>query len=269
MATLAFDPQPRRSVATDHRFFLTMAIVMALTVVTGFSTQLAMGRSTFAAPILVHVHAVVFFGWITLYVLQNALVAVGSTRLHKRLGWIGAAWVAVMVVVGVVATVLMVRQGRAPFFFEPAFFLTMNTLSVLTFSVLTGCAIRLRRRTDWHRRLMLCGTAIITGPAWGRLLPMPLLIPNAAWFVFGGVLLVPLIGMIADRRRRGSVHPAYLWGVGAIIAMQVAMGVVTHSAVGLAIYARVTAGAAGADIAPYAYPPPPKGPLITGGGTSM
>ena len=30
----------------------------------------------------------------------------------------------------------------------------------------------MRRRTDWHRRLMFCGMAILTGPGLGRLLPM-------------------------------------------------------------------------------------------------
>ena len=257
MATRAFDGKPHRPMTGDHPFFLKMAIAMALVIVAGFSVQLAMGRSSFAAPPLVHLHALVFFGWVTLYVAQTALVAVGNTRLHKRLGWLGAGWAALMLVVGIVTTGLMVRAGRAPFFFEPAFFLVMNTVSIVAFAALTGWAIRLRRRTDWHRRLMLCGTAVITGPAWGRLMPLPLLIPNAAWFVFIGVILFPIIGMIADVRRRGSVHPAYGWGTLAIVVMQVSMGIIAHSPAGLAVYQRVTAGGAGAAIDPYAYPPPP------------
>ncbi|MES2336564.1 MAG: hypothetical protein V4537_00540 [Pseudomonadota bacterium] len=260
MATLASDPRQHRPVTADHRFFLGAAIAMALVIVAGFSVQLAMGRSSFAAPVLVHVHAVVFFGWVTLYVVQNALVATGNNRLHRRLGWIGAGWAAAMVVVGTAATALMVRAGRAPFFFEPAFFLFMNTLSIIAFAALTGWAIRLRKRTDWHRRLMLCGTAIITGPAWGRLMPMPLLIPNAAWYVFVGVIAFPIAGMIADKRRRGSVHPAWWWGTAVIVLMQLSMGIVAHSPVGLAIYDRVVAGGPGSGVDPYAYPPPPEPP---------
>ena len=52
-------------------FYPIMAIAMALIVVVGFSTQLAMGRSTFASPLRVHVHAVLFMGWVALFVAQS------------------------------------------------------------------------------------------------------------------------------------------------------------------------------------------------------
>lgn len=45
---------------TSDRVFPGLAVVMALVVVAGFSLQLAMGRSSFEAPLLVHAHAVVF-----------------------------------------------------------------------------------------------------------------------------------------------------------------------------------------------------------------
>ena len=87
MATLA--ESPRAPVANDDRFFLRAAFAMALVIVAGFSLQLAMGRSTFASPPLVHAHAIVFMGWVTIYLLQNVFAATGNRALHKRLGWIG------------------------------------------------------------------------------------------------------------------------------------------------------------------------------------
>ena len=46
---------------------------MTLVIVAGFSLQLAMGRSSFAAPWYVHAHAVVFMAWVGIYLTQNVL----------------------------------------------------------------------------------------------------------------------------------------------------------------------------------------------------
>jgi hypothetical protein len=261
MATMA---EPLPGYGRDDRFFLTMAIAMALTIVAGFSLQLAMGRSTFASPLHVHLHAVAFFGWVALFVVQNVLVTRGSIALHRRLGWIGAVWASAMIVIGIATTATMARNGATPFFFLPAYFLVMNSLSILCFGGLVTAAILLRRRTEWHRRLLYCAMAVLTGPAFGRLLPMPLMIPYAQWGVFAAVMLWPLIAIIADLRRRGSIHSALLWGIAAICGTQLAMSLIVYSPLGVAIYDAVTAGTPGAEVAPLDFPPPPAGPLITG-----
>ena len=60
MAALA---QPLSFGRDDRGFFLGGAIAMAATIAAGFSFQLAMGRSSFGAPPLIHVHAIAFMGW--------------------------------------------------------------------------------------------------------------------------------------------------------------------------------------------------------------
>jgi len=102
--------------AGDERFFLRSAILMAAIIVAGFTFQLAMGRSTFASPLRVHAHAVLFMGWVAIYLTQNALVATGRTGLHRRLGWLAAGWAVAMVVSGFVVTVAMARGGTVPSF---------------------------------------------------------------------------------------------------------------------------------------------------------
>ena len=77
------EPKFARRISGEHRFFLTMAIVMALVIVGGFANNLAAGRSSFALPLIFHIHAFIFFGWVVLYVTQNALVATGSVALHR------------------------------------------------------------------------------------------------------------------------------------------------------------------------------------------
>lgn len=259
MATLQADARKRG--ASDDRFFVITAFAMAATVVAGFSLQLAMGRSSFASPPLVHAHAVVFMGWVVLYVLQNVFAASGSMALHRRLGWIGAGWMVAMVVLGCMVTVALLRQGRAPFFFTPLKFLVFDPISVFSFAGLSFAAILLRRQTGWHRRLHYCGMSILLGPAFGRLLPLPLFIPYSYEVTFLAVMLFPVIGVVADLRRTGRAHPAWVWGIGTIIvATVILVEAITYSPVGLALYQAVTAGSPGAAVPPLDYPPFPPRP---------
>ena len=262
MATLAHEPI--RPAVADESFFLRAAIAMALVVVAGFSTQLAMGRSTFASPPMVHAHAIVFMGWVTIYLLQNIFVATGRMGLHRRLGWIGAGWIFAMLILGCMVTVAMVRRGQVPFIFRPQQFLIFDPMTLFGFIGLTLAAIRLRRRTDWHRRLHFCGMSLLLGPAFGRLLPMPLLVPWAWEASFAATLLFPLVGMRSDVKRNGRVHPAWRWGLATMAAVLLLTEAVTYSPLGDTIYREVTAGSPGAAVAPLGFPPPPAGPLMTG-----
>ncbi|WP_245844186.1 hypothetical protein [Sphingomonas spermidinifaciens] len=133
----------------------------------------------------------------------------------------------------------------------------MNPLGVLTFAGLTAAGIAARRRTAWHRRLHYCAMAVLIGPAFGRLLPMPLLIPYAGEVVFAALMLFPLAGCIADLRRAGRVHPAFVAAIGVMLTMQVAINLVTFSPAGAAIYRAVTAGSPGGTVDPYAFAPSP------------
>lgn len=255
---------PRLASQRDEGFFLGGAIAMALVLVAGFSVQLAMGRSTFAAPPIVHAHAVVFMGWVALYVSQNVFVATGAMTWHRRLGWLATAWMAAMLVLGLLVTLAMVRRGHAPFFFRPLQFLIFNPMTLLAFIGLTSAAIVLRRRTDWHRRLHFCGMAMLLGPGFGRLLPMPLVIPWAWEATFAAGLLFPLAGALRDLLRNGRVHAAWTWGLAVMLGTFVLTQAITYSPVGGAIYRAATAGSPAAAMDPLAFPAPPAGPLVTG-----
>jgi len=245
----------------DRGFFMGGAAVMVAVIVAGFSLQFAMGRSSFSAPLLVHAHAVVFMGWVAIFLLQTLFATSGRTALHKRLGWIGAVWVAPMLVLGCLVTVAMVRRGQVPFFFKPLQFLVFDPMSLFAFAGLTAAAIALRRRTDWHRRLHFCGMAMLLGPGFGRLLPMPLFIPWAWEATVAASLLFPLVGAMVDLRRDGRVHPAWGWGVAAMLGALLLTEVVTYSPLGGALYDAVSAGSPGADVPPLAFPAPPPAPV--------
>ena len=262
MATLIDRPVLTRP--GDERFFLGAAIAMTLVIVAGFSNQLAMGRSTFYSPPLVHAHAIIFMGWVAIYLTQNILVASARMAVHRRLGWVAAGWMFPMIVLGFAVTIAMVRRGQVPFFFQPLHFLVFDPVSVLTFAGLTSSAIALRRQTEWHRRLHLCGMAMLMGPGFGRLLPMPLLQPWAWEASFAAGLIFPIAGVIADLRRSGHVHPAWSRGIGTMIGAFVLIEAITYSSVGLALYRAVTADSPGASVAPLQFAAPPATPLMTG-----
>lgn len=256
MATLATHVAPPRANA-EERFFMTSALVMAVTIVAGFSLNAALGRSSFGAPLSVHVHALLFMGWLALYVVQNGLVATGNVAVHRRLGWVAAVWIPAMVAAALFVIVGLVRRGAVPFFFAPVSFLMMDTMILASFVGLAAAAIRLRRSTGWHRRLMFCAMAGLSAAGLGRLLPMPLLVPFAGESAVAAALVFPAWGMIADRRRDGRIHPAWWWGVAALVGAQVVADVVAHSAVGVSLYQWIVAGSPGAAISPTAFPAPP------------
>ena len=94
---------------------------------------------------------------------------------------------------------------------------------------------------------MLCAMASITGPGFGRLLPLPLLMPMA-WVISAVVFpaLFILAGMWRDKRRAGLIHPAYIWSLALIFGTQIIVEVTAFSPVGRAIGDAVTAGTPGA-----------------------
>ena len=264
MATLPI--HPRASSGRDERFFLRAAFAMTLLMFAGFSTQVAMGRSTFHAPLLVHAHAVVFMGWVVIYLLQNIFAGTNNMALHRRLGWIATGWIAAMIVLGCWVTVAMVRRGQVPFFFRPVHFLIFDPLSLFTFAGLSSAAIVMRRRTDWHRRLHFCGMSMLLGPGFGRLLPLPLLAPLAWEATFAAALLFPLAGVIADLRRSGRVHPAWRWGIGTMLGALLLIELLTFSPVGNAIYGAIAKGSPGEAVPGMAFAAPPAGGLVTSRG---
>ena len=77
MASIAQEP---RAAADKDSFYFRSAVAMAIVIVAGFSMQFAMGRSTFAARPLVHVHGLIFMGWVAIFVTQSWLCLLYTSR---------------------------------------------------------------------------------------------------------------------------------------------------------------------------------------------
>jgi hypothetical protein len=217
MATLADTPDFASGdfESRERRFFLGMAIAIAVIVVAGFGGYILAGISSFVAPWWVHLHAVAFTGWIVLYLNQNRLVVQGNLDAHRRMGRIMAVWAVAMVLIGTALLFVSVAAHRSPPpIFSAAMLFVMDELGVLGFAALVAAGLALRRKSDWHRRLMLAATVCIIAPAFGRLTVLTI---GFSWTV----IIVAQLALIAvaaafDWSTSGRVHPAHAWGAGTI-----------------------------------------------------
>ncbi|MEP6917741.1 MAG: hypothetical protein ABJC89_18980 [Acidobacteriota bacterium] len=190
----------------------------ALAVSVGSFAPSLLNQSARRAPLTPSVlaHAAFMAGWLTLYLVQALLAVRGRLTVHKRLGPAAAVVAAGVVVTGYQATLGMIRRGydsSGDLSVGPGGALSQTVFmigSLVAFAVLVGTAIVLRRRPLTHKRLMTLATiqSLMAAPLAhlvGHYRLPGLILP--AWGV--GVLLV----MIAhDRRSRGGIHPASLWG---------------------------------------------------------
>lgn len=210
----------------ERRFFFLMAITILMTVVAGFGSQVAARRVWFADfPWQVHVHAIVFSAWITLYAVQSSLVVQGRhVSLHRRLGWAGAVIASIMVPLGISATLMAIARGSITGIFPLGLFLALDVMHITGFGVLTFAALRLRHNAAWHKRLMLCGTILLTAPAFSRLfsfLPLGAATPLA---VIGALAVFIAAAVLFDFVTWRRIHPAYWWGTGTVAVVELLIG---------------------------------------------
>ena len=220
MATIAAPaPAPEQSVLQRERtFYFRMSLVFLAAAVAGFGFFFAIGASSFASPWWVHVHALTMVGFLGLYILQSWLVHRGDLATHRRFGVAGAVMSAWLVVYGCWAITQTIALGRIAPFFTPNFFLAMDWTNMAVFAGLAGAAIAMRRRADWHKRLMFGAMLSLMSVAWGRLIQPQIFDQRGIVLIL--VVLLGHVGaaMLFDRRAHGRIHPAHWWTVGSLIA---------------------------------------------------
>lgn len=196
--------------ARDQRFFVRMSIGMAVFVVFAFAQWALRGFvSPATVPIWVHLHGVAMLAWLALFVAQNLLADMSNVALHRKLGWLGFLLVVGIAGLGMFTGRMALELHRVPPFFTNAFFLALTHVEVLAFASMVGAGIAMRGETQWHRRLMFGATIIVMEPAFGRLVPAPVLGP-ALTPVIEMALQLGVVGILAwhDLRETGTLHPA-------------------------------------------------------------
>lgn len=213
MATSGLGSDHRRS---ESRFFSGMAVVILLAVLVGFARTYFL-RGILPAPTpaplgltpFIHLHSLLFTGWVFLLLVQARLVAAKRIDIHRRLGMGAAVLAAMMVGIGTLVAIQAVVRGVGPFGMDPRGFLIIPLFALGLFAVFVVMGIWARRDPQRHKRLMLLATIALLPPAIARwVLPMGFAPPVV--LVVATLFLVPLV--VWDLKTRGRLHPVTLWG---------------------------------------------------------
>ena len=204
-----------------RRFYVGVAIAVLITVFLGFSRSYFL-KAYFGTPELslyVHIHGLVFTGWVLLFLAQTCLVAAGRTDLHRKLGVGGAVLAALLLTVGTTTAILRVKGGApTPIPGVPLLsFLAVPLFDMVVFAILIGAGLVLRNRPDTHKRLMTLATIALMSAPIARL---PL-VRGAGPLAFFGLTDLFIVAMLVyDLVTRRKVHPATIWGGLVIVVSQ-------------------------------------------------
>jgi hypothetical protein len=207
----------KRAVSGDQYFYFAMSLLITAIVIYGFGHTVNNNliHPDLPRPWILWVHGILFSGWLLFFILQSALVRTRNVRVHRNLGWFGAAMGAAIVVVGISTSIIMSRyEIRYHHATDAAAFLIVPFLDVTCFAIAFALAIYWRKKPEYHRRLMLVATCLLTSAAFGRF-PTQL---HEHWF-YAGVDLLIVIAILRDLIV-SRVHPVYLYALPALIVAQ-------------------------------------------------
>jgi hypothetical protein len=146
-------------------------------------------------------------------------------QLHRTLGYASLALASVMVLTGMTVLGVQMRDALAAakpsfwLFAGPAIFSTM-----LLFAVFYTAAVLMRRKTAWHKRLIVVASSAGMGAATFRVLTV--IFGDKEWIAPAGIVATNLfivLGIVIDVVRERRVHRA--WLIGLPICFVVEMGI--------------------------------------------
>jgi hypothetical protein len=203
--TVAVHP-PRRFV------YMAVGLLMASIAIVGFWRgyfgPLVFG--TLVQPILIHVHAAVFTGWLVLFFLQAYFAATKRIRWHLAVGKAGIWYGVLLIIVGL--TTGVIRAAASPSGKAEGLLLAI-TQDMLMFAGFFAAAILYRKQPRLHRPLMVVAATSLLVAAVGRMeaflpaAPVGSLVMLLIWS------LPVLVAMVQEVRTTRRVHPVYWIGL--------------------------------------------------------
>lgn len=227
--------------ALEDRLHLLLAGLCAVIAFTGFAGTywLQLPGGTFVGSPLLHLHGLIFSLWTLFVVSQAGLITYGRHASHRAWGLAGIALASAMLFTGAAVAISGLQDRIAHGHGEAGrAFVIVPLSAIFLFACFVVAAMIARRRSDWHRRLMLVATVALLNAAIARFFFLAatgggpgmrpgLGPPNPVEFALRPALaadLIIVLAMLFDWRTRGRPHPAYLWGLGVMLAVQFLRG---------------------------------------------
>ncbi len=203
------------------RFYFAAHLALLLVLVGGFS------RTFYLRPLLgaerlppfLYLHGAVLTLWFVMAALQAWWIQAASPRIHRRSGYVLAAFAGLVVVTGLLADLRLGRAITSPADGEIIVFWG-NLFTLALFAAFVTLGVLLRHRPETHKRLMLLASFSIVGPALARLADWPLS-PGGPetrpLYGIVGLLLLFASLLVFDVVRRRRPHPVSAVGIAAIL----------------------------------------------------
>ncbi len=206
----------------ERRVYTWAALVALIVVFAGFAPTYYL-KGAFGTPDLStikHVHGVVMTAWFVFFLVQVRLVATGNTQTHRKLGVLGVVLAFLLVSVGMLTGIASARAGVTPLpSIPPLAFLVMPVGELLIFTTLFTAAIILRKRSAYHKRLMLLASVALLTPAMARL-PFEFVSTGGPPAFFGLTDLIILACIAFDTVKNRRLHPAFIAGFVVVVVGQ-------------------------------------------------
>jgi hypothetical protein len=233
--------------ARTPKFYFGLSLIFALIAFGGFTPSYVAPPSGQFPPI-VHLHAVLFFAWTILLIVQ-ARLAQSSLQTHRTLGLAGISLATAMVFTALavvvrglgIAVEAGTEAGNQALSVVPVFAIT-------TFAVFFALAVATVRRPESHKRFVVLATIALLPAAMGRVLFRLFAPPDAVLLSLGApiddvaamlnLIIVPALladalliaAIVYDWRTRGRPHRIYVIGGLCLVGSQLLRPVIAQTA---------------------------------------
>lgn len=217
--------------AADRWIFVFMAALFFMTALAGFipdsvrKIDMVAASARPAFPLILHVHALLMGAWLSLLLVQSALMASGDRRLHMTLGASALILAPAIVITGTVLVPTIYAQyweaaalasgaeraGLEADLLRKGNVALRNLRDGVVFAVLVTLAFRARLRDPgFHKRMMFLATVVPLPAAIARLTWLPSTMPASplSLDLFTLLWIAPMF--LWDVLRHRHIHRAYV-----------------------------------------------------------